>query len=184
VNSRPQTRLARPRPRPPGRRAFTSKGTVLLGLAIAVLLMFPMLVRLFTSGSVAPTPEIFVNTPRLSDAMASHPGRPVVVFATADWCPPCQSMKRETLVDPRVAELIRERATPVYMNVDQDSEAGKLGIYGIPATLVIWDGTTIARQEGFRDAEAYLSFLRDAFDLASKPEEVERIRRAAKPAVR
>lgn len=179
-----QARLAPPRQRPSGRRAFTSKGTVAIGLAIAVLLMFPMLVRLFTGGSVAPTPDVFLNTPRLADAVAASKGRPLVVFVTADWCPPCQAMKRETLIDPRVVELIRAESTPVYVNVDHDPDAGMLGIYGIPATLVIWEGTTVARREGYLDAESYVQFLKKAFEKARNPEEVERIRRESKPASR
>lgn len=173
-------------PRPVRWRGFTSAKTTIIGLAIAALLMFPVLVRLFSGGFVAATPPAFVNTPRLSDAIVQNAkaGKPILAFATADWCGPCQQMKRETLVDPKVAEFIRTKTVPVYVNIDQDADAGRLRVFGIPATFVIVGDTVIAKSEGYLRAADYLSFLEAAVELAGKPEEIERLKREANSALR
>ncbi len=110
----------------------------------------------------APTPEAFVSETRLAAAIeeSNQSGRPVVALATADWCPPCQALKRGALVDARVASLIDERTIPVYVDVDKHpDEARQLGAATIPTTYVIQNGEITAKVTGALSADDYLGWL-------------------------
>lgn len=109
---------------------------VVLGLVVGVRMWF---------GRSAPMPNVFENSPRLADALAqsSATGKPVFAIFTADWCPPCQSYKRGSLSESRVASALRERTIPVYVNVDQDTEDLAtlerlgMGVRSLPTTVVL-----------------------------------------------
>lgn len=110
----------------------------------------------------APTPAAFSTEIRLNDAIAqgSEDGRPVLALATADWCPPCQALKRGALTDDRVARLIDERTIPVYVNVDHHpDEAQLLGASSIPTSYVIRNGEITAKVTGALGADDYLGWL-------------------------
>lgn len=129
---------------------------------IAVLSV--VLVRHFTgAGGTAATPAVFQGTPTLSQAKASAAGKPVLVFATADWCGPCQIFKRGALRDERVADAVRRLTVPVYLDVDKaKDDAAGLKIFSIPALVLIRDGAPAARLEGVQDAERVVAWLEDA----------------------
>ena len=132
-----------------------------IGAVILALAGFTVL-RL-SAGTVAPVPPAFVNTAGLAEAMAASraSGRPVLAFATADWCGPCQQFKRGALVHPKVTEWIRQNTHAVYLNVDErQADAEQLSIYSIPALVLIRpDGTRPSRFEGNHSADEVLSFL-------------------------
>jgi thiol:disulfide interchange protein DsbD len=136
-----------------------------LPIAIAVLVGYAGL-SAFRS-RVAPTPEVFASTVSLDDGIraASASGKPVVALVTADWCPPCQLLKRDTLTDPAVAAWLGENAVPVYIDSDANpADAGKLGVSALPTTVVLRDGQILASKTGFADAESYLGFLRSSVE--------------------
>ena len=145
-------------------------------LVLLVLAAAPALV--FLGGRVS-RPPIFDRGWTLEGAIeeSRKTGRPVVAFATADWCDPCRQMKKGTLRDPRVAGFLRARALPVYVDIDRDEAAASLlKVTGIPATVILAGDTIVARSTGYLEPENYLGFLDAAVGAASDPGEVERLR--------
>lgn len=156
-----------------------------LPLGVIVLSMVATIAALrWVSGGAAPVPEVFVSVagfagspPTLRAAMeqAQQVGKPVLVFATADWCPPCQQMKKTTLSDDRVVGLIRRRTVPYYLDTDVSrSEAERLGVQGIPAFYIVEvssdGGSAVGRVEprishsrvGYSDSAAFFAWLMSA----------------------
>lgn len=111
----------------------------------------------------APMPEYFDKTLTLTSAKAksAESGKPIVALATADWCPPCKSLKRNALVDPRVTAFMKDKVVPVYLDATSSmpSDAEYLNVYSIPTMIVIKDGTEIARFSGEQSADMVLAFL-------------------------
>lgn len=148
---------------------------VVLGIIVAV-----GLIALRLRGGPVPRPPAFAGTLTLAEAVerGKQKGTPVVAFATADWCPPCRAMKRETLIDPRVEAFLELKTIPVYVNIDHDPDAARrLSVMGIPATVVISGDTIVAKSEGYLTAVNYLSFLESAVDLANSPDELEKLKK-------
>ena len=116
-------------------------------------------------GRVAPTPEVFAAGVSLDEGIRSgtDAGKPVVAVVTADWCPPCQMLKRETLSDVAVSAWIEQNAVGVYVDSDKDPDAARaLGVRSLPTTVVLRDGKVVGSQTGFLKTEAYLDFLKMA----------------------
>ncbi len=158
--------------------SLRASAPVLFGV-VGVLGVWMILKTTVGGGGVAPVPAVFDKSVTLEAAIAKSKasGQPVVAFATADWCPPCQQMKRGALVNAEVEGFLRGRTLAVYVDVDGDPEAaGKLSVTGIPATVVIAGDTVVARVSGVMSASDYLGFLRAAVDLANNPAEVEKLR--------
>ncbi|MEK6700916.1 MAG: thioredoxin family protein [Planctomycetota bacterium] len=145
-----------------------------------VLVLGVMAYRTFVVGSAA-MPPVFEKSPTLTEALAAQAAggsgaRPILAFATADWCGPCQLMKRSTFVEPGVVAFIRDHTTPVYVNIDKDPAAATmLSATSIPATYVIVGDRVVASFVGLLDAQTYLQNITAAVDLASHPEELEKL---------
>jgi len=52
-------------------------------------------------------------------AHAQESGKPMMLFFTADWCPPCLEMKKNVFSDARVIEASLELVN-IYIDVDKD----------------------------------------------------------------
>lgn len=127
---------------------------VVIALCVAVFIVRP---------GHAPIPPVFSQRLSLPDAAAraAQSGRPVLVFATADWCGPCQQFKRTTLVDPAVADWITQNAVPVYLDVDRSQDlAGGLSIMSIPTSIMMRDGQAVSRLSGAVGVDEYLAWLK------------------------
>lgn len=104
----------------------------------------------------APVPEPFDKEVSLELALArsAQVGRPVLALATADWCGPCQVLKRGALRDEAVVEMIRSRFEPVYIDLTDTSDresrwlGTRLRVRSIPAIIVLRDGEEVGRIEG------------------------------------
>jgi thiol:disulfide interchange protein len=75
-------------------------------------------------------------------AEAAKSKKPIVLYFTASWCPPCQEMKENTWPDARVAEALKD-FVPVKADVDQLPDlAREFDVRNIPRLQIIWpDGT-------------------------------------------
>lgn len=138
---------------------------------MVVALLFLQLFRGGGSGSgVAPVPAVFSQGLTLAQAQdqSKSSGKPVLVYATADWCGPCQQFKRTTLVDPAVVALIHSSTVPVYLDIDHHrDDAAKFNFTSIPATVLVRDGAMIAKfSAGAVDADEYLAWLKT--EIATK----------------
>lgn len=134
-------------------------------LPIAIILVLGALV--FMRGKFAPTvahiPDYFDKSLTLASAMttSAENGKPVVALATADWCGPCQSLKRNALSDPKVAAFLRDKTIPVYLDTTNTipSDAEYLNIQGFPTMIVFKNGKEVGRFMGAQPTDNVLAFL-------------------------
>lgn len=92
------------------------------------------------NGGVAPKPQVFGNSTSLATALEAgeRSGKPVLALVTADWCGPCQSLKRGALVDPKVASELAAKTQPVYIDATGfNRDAAQLNVTGVPTLVLI-----------------------------------------------
>lgn len=109
-------------------------------------------------------PPLLSEAPKLEDAAAlsREADRPLVVFATADRCAPCQQYKKDALTDPLViARLSVSPALATHVEVDREADAATaiLGSRAIPMTYLLRDGEVVATLRGQRSAADLMEWL-------------------------
>jgi len=132
-------------------------GTVFIFAAAGLLLL-----RMIAGGSTAPTPEYMPVTTDLA-SMQLREDVPVVAVVTADWCAPCQALKKNALADERVVELLSTRAQAIMIDGTDTAKASptlqRLGVRFFPSTIVLRNGEPVAMVEGELSADSYLAWL-------------------------
>jgi len=111
-----------------------------------------------------PLPGVIAEAPPLDAAVADarRRGVPVLAFATADRCAPCQQFKKDALNDPEVIQRLAGADFLVaHVEVDErpDLARGYLGGGAIPMTYVLRDGEITATLRGQRSAADLLAFI-------------------------
>lgn len=126
---------------------------IFIGLVCAVLAFFAVGRTGFrtTSEPMAET-HLAWQQSLPSDAVAGD--KPILIYFTASWCPPCRIMKSEVLPTKRVVDAA-EGYVPVMIDVDDDPvTAGQFQIASIPTTVILdADGTVRERLVGLLSVE-------------------------------
>jgi thioredoxin:protein disulfide reductase len=89
--------------------------------------------------------------------------KPALIFATADWCGPCQALRRGALSDPAVKAAVEGFVRLKIDATDRDDPGlgallGRNGVSGFP-TLIFRDrtGAEVARLKGIQSVDAILA---------------------------
>ena len=96
-------------------------------------------------------------------AQAKRENKPLVLDFFAEWCVPCRRMEKTTLVDARVAALLKQI---VFVRIDTDVHpdiAQALGVVGLPDIRVIASNGRVLRQlRGYQDADSLAAVIEQA----------------------
>lgn len=97
--------------------------------------------------------------------LAIQSNRPVLMDFTADWCPPCQAMKKNVLPRQDVAQLLQSRFVPVIIDGTSPNSPNqeifeRHGVQAIPTFIILSPaGKELARATGGMSASEFLAFL-------------------------
>ena len=163
-------RFASEQPRS-ARKSFLSRhrGTIVAILIVAALLalQWPVVKGIFyrVSGAVEPTGDIRWKTDFMAaQAESKTTGKPVLVDFSANWCPPCQTMKHEVWPDREVGELVNRSFIPVLVDLSSGGSevASRYGVTSIPTILVVDGEGKVLHRASFMSRSATVEFLKRA----------------------
>jgi thiol:disulfide interchange protein len=138
---------------------------------VAIICVFLSVIYIRNGPATAPPPPVFADQITLAEARtrSAETGKPVLAFVSADWCAPCQSLKRGALSDDQVAAFLQENTIPVYLEDSRNaSEIQSLGARVFPTTFLLFNNQVIAQIEGGGPADAYLRTVREAIEQADR----------------
>ena len=94
-------------------------------------------------------------------AEAAQAGKPLFLDFTAEWCGPCQDLKRTTWSDHRVADAISSTYIPVRIDVDrQPGLTRQYHVEGYPTLIVLDEQGRVARAHvGWVGPDDFLAWL-------------------------
>ncbi|MBO6514495.1 MAG: thioredoxin family protein [Phycisphaerales bacterium] len=132
-------------------------------LALIAYMVAPKVINMVQGP--APLPTMFAHNYNIERAtiQSETTGKPILILVTADWCPPCQALKKGALSDPKVTDWVNANMIPVYLEdgADQD-QIRLLPVRSYPTTIVLKDGQILGQFTGNKSASAFLSRIKDS----------------------
>lgn len=115
---------------------------------------------------------------KVATAKAKASGKPLFLDFTADWCPPCKQMERDTWTDPQVQAMINEVFTPVKIDVDVDPDTARLHrVQSIPTLMVFRGDEPADRVVGYHGPDELMTWLKEHAPEASAEAEATSVAR-------
>lgn len=130
---------------------------VLIGLVLGQALIKPDVVHL--------EDEYWLSDTAAAFAAAEAQDMPVLAVFTADWCPPCQTLKSQVFTDETVRAELPGQVVPLYVDMtERDAPlsgfAQQYGVSGIPTMLLLGsDGEVIDGRQGAMSASDFMAWL-------------------------
>ena len=92
--------------------------------------------------------------------LAKETGRPVLLFFSASWCPPCKELLATVFSNQEVAQVSRQFVN-IYLDVDQDTKTRtQYKIREIPTIYFLnSEGKIIQKFEGQRSASNFIDLM-------------------------
>ncbi len=131
---------------------------------LVVVLLGALLLQYWPAGEPVHLDEqLWSQDSQAAFVSSGETGKPVLVLFTADWCGPCQVMKRDVLHDASVAAELSDRVVPLYADIDQpemNQLAGRYGVRGIPHLMLLDEqGNVLSSYGGARDPDTFIDWL-------------------------
>ncbi len=139
----------------------------ILFLAFIAYLITPKAINIIQGP--AQTPTMFTGNLSIEQASlkSANTGKPILVVATADWCPPCQALKKGALSDPKVIAWVKDNLIPVYLEKStHPDQLQSLPVNSYPTTFVIQNGQILGQFSGNASATKFLNRIKE---LSSRP---------------
>ena len=154
---------------------------------LVVLSALALSAALGRAGLAADAPGVRFRTIDEGFAEARASGKPLLLYFTADWCPPCHNLEHEIFHSSRFVKGIEEDFVPVKVTdrrredgrnaPDVDALQKNTRVTSFPTLVVVRpDGIAAVRNVGYSSRGATLAFLREA---VSRRESAERKKRRA-----
>lgn len=88
-------------------------------------------------------------------------GKPLLLLFTAEWCGPCQSLKKNALADASVVQAVQGSTYPVFVDCTATLPqiGADLGVEGYPTLMLVKNGKEVSRITGSASASAITAWI-------------------------